>query len=440
MPDARFDPVAYINEPRWRHTSLGLGRMRLLLGKLGDPQRRFRSVHVAGTNGKGSTCAYISSILRASGLRTGLFTSPYIERFEERIQVDGDAISMEELASATLAVREAAEEVAGETGEHPTEFELMCAVGFVHFARRGCDFAVVEVGLGGRLDATNVIEPELSVIARIGMDHTDVLGDTLPAIAAEKAGVVKPATPVVSWPQEPEAGAVVRARCEELGCELLVSDFRELEVERLGHAAPSGLARCFRYKGRRYETKLLAGYQPANASVAIDAARALGVPQEAVERGIADAAWPGRFEAVRESPLVVVDGAHNPQGARAFAESLEELLRVRGAGRKPTLVAGVLADKDCPGIVGPVLPLAGRLVAYTPDNPRALGADALAREVRRQAAAKGLCLQVEVAPDALHAMKSAVQKEGPDGCVAAFGTLYSIGALKQALRAPESPD
>lgn len=431
-----FDPVAYINEPRWRHSSLGLERITLLLEKLGRPQDAFLSVHVAGTNGKGSTSAYLSSILRASNLRTGLFTSPFIERFEERIQVDGEVIPAEELLDATLAVRDAADEVEQEMGEHPTEFELMCAVAFVHFSRRGCDVAVVECGLGGRLDATNVVSPAVCVVTRIGMDHTDVLGDTLSAIAAEKAGIIKEGVPVVSWPQQDEAASVIRERCNDMGCELVESDFSRLEVAPLGSLSDR---RSLDYRGIRYETKLLGAYQPTNAAVAIDAARVLsarrpefGITQDAIARGVADAVWPGRFEVVATSPLVVVDGAHNPQGAEALAESMRELVDVR-PGRRPTLVVGVLADKDYPAIVAPMLPYARRIVAYTPDNPRALDASALAREAASQAEKAGMDVEVAFAESAGEAMSLAVEKEGPEGMVVAFGTLYSIGAVKQAL-------
>ena len=204
-----FDPIAYINEPRWLESRLGLDRICELLDRLGRPQDRLKFVHVAGTNGKGSTCAYLASILQAAGLRTGLFTSPYLIAFEERIRVDGANISADDLIEATLLVKEQAEAMA----DHPTEFELMCAVALVHFARSGCDVVVLEVGLGGRLDSTNVIDaPEVAVIARIGLDHTALLGNTLAAIAGEKAGIVKPGSAVVSWPQEPEAMAASRQR------------------------------------------------------------------------------------------------------------------------------------------------------------------------------------------------------------------------------------
>lgn len=239
--DFAFDPVAYINEPRWQASRLGLERIRALLDRLGRPQDDLRFVHVAGTNGKGSVCTYLASVLQAAGYRTGLFTSPFILRFEERIRVDGADISRDDLAKATLLVREQAEALAAETGDHPTEFELMCAVALVHFRAAGCAIVVLEVGLGGRLDSTNVIDaPEACVITRIGLDHTALLGDTLAAVAGEKCGILKPGVPVASWPQEPEALEVVRAACAAQGCELVIPNFESLQVELLKlHLAPA---------------------------------------------------------------------------------------------------------------------------------------------------------------------------------------------------------
>lgn len=447
-----FDPVAYINEPRWRHSSLGLERVSLLMGKLGHPERDFAVVHVAGTNGKGSVCAYLDSVLRAAGRRVGLFTSPYLERFEERIRVDGEDIPHDALVDATLCVRRAAEEVARDTGEHPTEFELMFAVACVHFSRSGCDTAVVEVGLGGRLDATNVVVPDLAVITRIGLDHTDILGDTLAQVAREKAGIVKPGARVVSYPQEPAALAAIEEACDAAGCALTVSDFSRLDA---GSVDATAGTRRFSFRGVGYETGLLAAYQPANAAVAIDAASVMGVGEDAIRRGIAAAEWPGRFEVIGCDPLVIVDGSHNPQGAEALAASLEELLGSQGAscsraGRAEagashaggarfagprgvvTFVMGVLADKDYPRIVAPALPFARRFVVYAPSNPRALSADELAREVRAQSPTTDVVVAAS-AGEAVRLAVSAAQKEGPEGsAVVAFGTLYSIGEIKRS--------
>ena len=233
-----FDAIEYINTPRWLTSRLGLERIRELLYRLGRPQDRLKFVHVAGTNGKGSTCAFTASILAEAGFKTGLFTSPYVETFHERIRVNGRNISDEDLTATTLRVRECAEAMEAEGGEHPTEFELMTAVALVHFAHVGCDIVVLEVGLGGRLDSTNVIAaPEVAAIVSIALDHTNLLGNTLAEIAHEKAGIVKEGSTVVSWPQEPSAMEVVEDAVRRVGDRLVVPDFSLLSVGKVARGA-----------------------------------------------------------------------------------------------------------------------------------------------------------------------------------------------------------
>ena len=233
-----FDAIEYINTPRWLTSRLGLERIRELLDRLGRPQDRLKFVHVAGTNGKGSTCAFTASILAEAGFKTGLFTSPYVETFHERIRVNGRNISDEDLTAATLRVRECAEAMEAEGGEHPTEFELMTAVALVHFAHVGCDIVVLEVGLGGRLDSTNVIAaPEVAAIVSIALDHTNLLGNTLAEIAHEKAGIVKEGSTVVSWPQESSAMEVVEDAARRVGDKLVVPDFSLLSVGKVTRGA-----------------------------------------------------------------------------------------------------------------------------------------------------------------------------------------------------------
>lgn len=441
-----FDPIAYINTPHWQASRLGLERIRELLERLGRPQDRLKFVHVAGTNGKGSICAYLASILSAAGHRTGMFTSPYIERFEERIRVDGAMISPDELRDVTLAVREHAEAMAEETGDHPTEFELMTAVALEHFARCGCDIVVLEVGLGGRLDSTNVIDsPEACVIARIGLDHTALLGNTLAAIAGEKAGIVKEGSAVVSWPQEPEAMAVIEHAAAEHGCELRVPDFAQLEEGAVKWEDGASPFRPFSYKEwADLRTGILGSYQPQNATVALEAVdvlrgRGWRIPDEAVRVGVAQTRWPGRFEIVEggSSPdgfAIVVDGGHNPQGARALADSLAEVF----PGCKPVFVIGVLEDKDYPRMLEDVLPLGSAFVCVTPDNPRALPAHKLARAIRwtgQDLLGCSACVNPVVARDFEDAIRRARELAGPDGLICAFGSLYSVAALKEAVRA-----
>ena len=338
MPDANFDPIAYINTPRFATWNFGLSRIEKLLEHLGNPQDSLQFVHVAGTNGKGSTCAYLASILHQAGYKTGLFTSPYIETFEERIRINGENIPLDSLREITLAVRCAAEQVEQEVGEHPTEFELMTAVALEYFCRQQCDIVVLEVGLGGRLDSTNVISTSVvSVITRIGLDHTQVLGDTLAEIAAEKAGIIKPHGVVVNYPQEPEAEEVILEVVAREQAQITEPDFAALWVGEIqvskecgclpehackehrnpsqgtgenqknasertsAHANTGILVRPFTYQGHNYTTQLLGSYQPYNAALAlevIEQLRAQGwkISPAAVTQGVATTTWPGRFE------------------------------------------------------------------------------------------------------------------------------------------------
>lgn len=425
-----FDAVAYINTPRWQASRLGLERTVDLLDRMGRPQDALRFIHVAGTNGKGSTCAYLDSILRCAGYKVGLFTSPFIEVFEERIRVNGENISREDLTSVTLFVKQHAEAIYAQTGDHPTEFELMTAVAMEHFRRSACDIVVLEVGLGGRLDSTNVIDsPEIAVLARIGLDHTALLGNTLAEVAGEKAGIVKAGSPVVSWPQDPEAQAVVERVAAQKGCDLRCPDFSQLELGAC--EGPSSPKRLFTYKGVPYETRLLASYQPYNASLAIEAVECLrqrgwSISAGDLQEGVARAVWPGRFEVVASDPVTIIDGGHNPQGAVVLAESLDDI----APGKKVVLVMGVLADKDYVPMLQSVLPHAAELYAYAPANPRALSAQDLVQCVEEMAGG-GFKVQACESPE--EALLEAREAAGAKGLVVAFGSLYSIADLKRAL-------
>ncbi|MBE6465081.1 MAG: bifunctional folylpolyglutamate synthase/dihydrofolate synthase [Eggerthellaceae bacterium] len=441
-----FDPIAYINTPRWQQVELGLERIEELLERLGRPQDKLRFVHVAGTNGKGSVCTYIATTLQEAGYKTGLFTSPYIERFEERIRVNGENIPLDNLTDVTLAVREQAEAM----DDHPTEFELMCAVAFEHFARQDCDIVVAEVGLGGRFDATNVIvSPDVCVICRLGLDHTAILGDTLAKIAFEKAGIIKPGTHVISWPQEPEAIEVIERVCAEKGATLQIADFEQLTIEPLdlrgllkdkegsprnGRPQASSL-REFTYRGTTYHTQLIGNYQPSNATLAIDALHTLrmlgwNLTDEVIERGIAETVWPARFEVCSTHPLFIVDGGHNPQGAQVMAQTLAEVL----PGCKPVFVIGILADKDYPGMLESIVPLGSAFVCVTPPNSRALSADDLGKAIETIAHAHGDAADVRHTQGFEDAVVLAREIAGREGIVCAFGSLYSVASVKQALR------
>jgi dihydrofolate synthase/folylpolyglutamate synthase len=346
---------------------LGLDRIRAVLHALGRPQDRFRIVHVAGTNGKGSTCAMIESALRAGGLRAGLFTSPHLSEPTERIRVDGRPISSADFAAAFDRVHAAVEELLadGRIDLHTTYFETVTAMALLVFAET-VEIAVVEVGLGGRLDATNVVRPELAVITPIDFDHEQFLGRSIEAIAGEKAGILKSGAPAVFARQRPEAGAVLDARAAELGIAVTrPTAVRDLEL----HARGSR----FRIGELTIECPLAGEHQVENAATAVAALEALDIPAAAIARGIADARWPGRLERISENPEIVVDGAHNPAGARALAAYLDRFY----AGRRVRLIFGAMRDKAIDEIAGILFPRAAELILTAPRQARALSPEAL---------------------------------------------------------------
>lgn len=373
-----FDPIAYITEPRWQHSRLGLERMTELMERLGNPQDKLQFVHVAGTNGKGSTCVFTASILQAAGYRTGLFTSPAILDFRDRIRVDGHNITADELRDATQAVREQADAM----DDHPTEFELMTAVAFVHFARCECDICVVEVGMGGRLDSTNIIKhPAVCAITPIALDHMAYLGDTIGAIANEKAGIIKPGARVVSAAQERDADTAIRKAVGRNDAHLRF--VRASDV--------LGTSEDFSYylepTWEHFQLGMMGSYQPQNAALALEIVYALreegwDIPDDAIRTGLAAARWPGRFELLGQNPPFIVDGGHNPQGAQALVDSLTQWY----PDRPVFFVMGVLADKDYRSMLDTVIAYPGTRAFFTvePPNPRALSAADLAAAIREQ--------------------------------------------------------
>lgn len=414
------EAVAYIHSYGWEKHAPGLFRVRELLRRLGDPQDGLKFIHVAGTNGKGSVCACLASMLEAAGYRVGLNTSPHLERFHERIRVNGELIGDGALAALTERVREAA----GAMEEHPTEFELITAIAFLHFRREHCDIVVLETGLGGALDASNVIgTPEVAVLTAMGMDHAAILGPTLTEIAAAKAGIIKPGGDVASRGGCGEADEVFRRICRERGAALTELDLGRLTVQRL---SLEGTVFDFSpYKGL---TIPLGGtYQAENAALALTALERLRkkgwkVPEEAVRRGLAAVRWPGRFEVLGRSPLFLLDGAHNAHGMRAAVESLKALL----PGRRLVFLLGVLSDKNAGEMLDLLAPLAEQAFVLRPDSPRALEPEALRALLAERGVSARPCASVE------EGVAAALAAAGRDGAVCALGSLYLCGEVRTA--------
>ncbi len=403
---------------------LGLERIDRLLDQLGRPERAFESVHIAGTNGKGSTAAMIEAGLLEAGFRTGLYTSPHLVRINERFRTDGRDISDAEFCEGFAEVRAAVERLlaAEALDAHPTYFECVTALAFRHFRAAGVERAVVEVGLGGRLDATNVLDPRVSVLTPIDLDHEAFLGRQAEAIAAEKAGILKPGATVVSSPQRPEVRAVLRAGASRLNLPW-VEVGQDWLAEEVTHVEG-----CYRFVARRRggptvraELALAGKHQVTNALTAIAALDALGVAPGPIERGLRAARWPGRLEILARDPLVLLDGAHNPAGARALAC----YLRQHQAGRRVWLIWGAMRDKAVDEVAGILFPLAYRVLITPAPQTRAVSAGALADIVSHHHRS------IAVTGNLAEALRQARDAASASDLILVTGSLFLVGEAKQ---------
>lgn len=416
------ETLAWIHGTERFGSRLGLGRMGRLLHRMGNPHLKVPYIHVAGTNGKGSTTTMIASALTAGGFKTGRFISPFILEFRERMQIDGEMIPEAALAALATRLRPIAEEFKA-AGDPVTEFELVTVLGLTWFAEEGCDIAVLEVGLGGRLDATNIIPPPLAaVITRIDYDHTAILGDTLAAIAGEKCGIIKRGSTVICYPdQTEEALAVIRRRAAEEGDPLLLPDTAQLTV-----LSSDLTGSRIRYKGTELFIPLSGPHQILNAVTALEALASLSgsrfaLPPAAVAAGFAAARFPARLELLRQTPPVLVDGAHNPNGGTALCRALQSL-RLHGL----TAVVGMLRDKDCLPVLRMMAPYCARMIVTTVPSPRSFSAEEFA-DLARQ-----VCPDVAVCPDCEAAARLALAADDGQG-VLVFGSLYLASAVRPVM-------
>jgi dihydrofolate synthase/folylpolyglutamate synthase len=411
-------------------TKFDLVGITILCEHLGQPQRAFESVHIAGTNGKGSTAAMMDSILRAAGLRTGLYTSPHLERINERIRLDAQEISDADFAATFTRLQAAIEELlaSGRLAAHPTFFECMTALAFEFFAKSVVQFAVCEVGMGGRLDATNILAPEVAVITQIDLDHENYLGHSIEEIAGEKAGIIKPGARVVSAAEHLIARVVVRRRVAEQNAFLVEIEnaFRIEDVT--SHNGCFSFTAIATDSGARIPIALpLPGrFQIRNALTALAAARMLadrGAPidDDACARGIASTRWPGRLERLADRPEIYVDGTHNPAGAREIAVFWEAFLK----GRNICLIYGAMRDKAVDEVAGLLFPRASAVIITSPDQPRAISAPVLAEMVGHHAQ------RVEVIRDPGQALERALELASPDDVIFITGSLFLVGDLRR---------
>jgi dihydrofolate synthase/folylpolyglutamate synthase len=391
----------------------GLGNIRRMLSLCGNPQDGMRFVHVAGTNGKGSVCTMLSGIFRASGRRTGLYLSPYVTDFRERIQVDGEMIPKKAFAGIIARLLPIVERLDKENTVI-TEFELLTAAAFIYYRDVDCDIVVLETGLGGRFDATNVIaSPVCSVITRIDYDHTAVLGDTIEMIAGEKCGIIKPGCPVVSYPDQYQGAAdTIEESAARSGSRLILPDRPETVSSGVGGTV-------LRYKGMMLHIPLVGAHQTLNAVTAAETALAAGASADEIERGIASVRFPARVEVLSERPVTILDGAHNPNGMSALRDTLDLIVGCK----RPTLVIGMLADKDYEHALGIIAPICAHIVTVRVPNPRTLTAADLAKT------AKKYCADSVCARSYAQALRVAGEKAGGDPVVIC-GSLYLASAIR----------
>ncbi len=414
--------IEYIHAHAKSHGKPGPDRIRKLLAALGNPQHAVRCIHVGGTNGKGSVCAMLDSILRAQGLRTGLFTSPYIRRFNERIQVGGEQIDDEALAEITARIQP----IADAMEEQPNEFELITAIGFECFRRKEVDCVILEVGLGGRLDPTNIIEsPWLSIITDIDFDHTELLGNTIQAIATEKAGIIKAERPCLYGGRDSSASRTVRAAAKRLNAPFYTVDRSDCRVREM---TLEGTVFDFQNE-HGLRLPLLGSYQPFNAAIVLTAIeilreKGLVISEEAIRNGLSAVRWPARFEVMQHDPLVICDGGHNPQGVAAAVKSVQTYF----PEQKVHVLTGVMADKDYDEMIENLKPIVAHAFTVTPENPRALKAELYAQYfVNHKIPASSY-------PNVGAALEEALNAARRDGCpLLCLGSLYLYDAIATAL-------
>ncbi len=422
--------IEYLYGLQWHGIKLGLENIRRLMTALNEPHRRFRSVHIAGTNGKGSTAAMVAAVLVAAGYRTGLYTSPHLIDFTERIRVNGEPIRPEEVARLTERIRAAAADLP------VTFFEFTTAMAFLHFADSSVDFVVAEVGMGGRHDATNVLTPLVSVITPIDFDHQAYLGNTIEQIASEKAGIIKPSVPVVTSADRPEAVSVIRNVCREQKAPL----YRVGSEVRVEGASPQQ----FRYQGIRWSFSdlncaLLGRHQLSNAGCALAAlelleAQGISIGEAPVRQGLLTVRWEGRLERMPPAPsgaAVILDGAHNPAGARVLRAFLEES-KLSRAGRL-ILVLGILRDKDIGGILSELVPAADEVIVTRPRHERAVPTDDLKRYLEKYA------VLVTVRDPIEEALRYAQSAASAADLVCITGSLHTVGEARSHLKGLPQP-
>lgn len=421
------EALQFIHESHKFGMRLGLDNIKKLLELLGNPQNNLNIIHVAGTNGKGSTCSFISSILKESGYKVGLYTSPFLETFTERIRVNGENIPEEEVGKIVSLIKEKIEIMVSEGYSYPTEFEIVTAIAFYYYNQEKVDFIALEVGLGGRYDATNVIDkPVVSVITSISLDHTGILGDTLGKIAFEKGGIIKEDCATIVYPQQEAASEVIKNICAEKSSKYIECDFKNIEIKSSNINSQIYNCNINGKKLRDLEIKLIGDHQIKNSIVALNVIEYLNnikitnISEENIRKGLLETKWPGRIEKISENPMLIIDGAHNEEGAKSLANSIDKYFE----DKNKILVIGMLEDKDIESVLDLLVPKFNTVITTTPDNPRAIDANKLKEKIERYN------IEVTCKPNIKEAVDYALEISNKDDVIISAGSLYMIGNVR----------
>ena len=423
--------LEYIEKSHKFGMRLGLENSFKLLELLGNPQDKLKFIHVAGTNGKGSTCAFVSNTLKEQGYKVGLYTSPYLETFTERIRLNGENIPKEDVARIITTIKEKIEQMVSEGHAYPTEFEIETAMAFYYYYEQKTDYVVLEVGLGGRYDATNVIKsPLASVIVSISLDHTGILGDTLGKIAYEKAGIIKEDSIVVVYKQKPEAEKVIKNICKEKNTKYIEVDFENLVIKKSDINSQVFDCIVLGEKLENMEISLIGDHQVNNAVLALTVIKVLRdyrnieIDENSIRRAFLNTRWAGRIEKIKDNPIFIIDGAHNEDGARSLSKTLKKQFK----GKKMTLLIGMLKDKDIDSVLEILMDNFDKVITTTPDSDRAISCEELKEKIQKY---KQNVTHITNIDDAV---KYALDNASEDEVIISAGSLYMIGHVRQLVK------
>ncbi|MCC0697331.1 bifunctional folylpolyglutamate synthase/dihydrofolate synthase [Clostridioides sp. ES-S-0048-02] len=426
------EALEYISQTNKFGIRLGLENIGKLLELLGNPQETLNIIHVAGTNGKGSVCSFISNILRESGYKVGLYTSPYLETFTERIRVNGENIPQEDVARIIGLIKEKIEVMVSQGYAYPTEFEVVTAMAFYYYSEQKVDFVALEVGLGGRYDATNIITKSLvSVITSISLDHTGILGDTIEKIAYEKAGIIKENGIVLVYDQTDEAKDVIKSVCKEKNAKYIEVNFDDINIKKSNINSQIYDCNIMGETYKNLEIMLIGEHQINNSILAMSVLKYLkdikkldNISEESIRKGLITTKWPGRIEKIKESPIFIIDGAHNEDGAKSLAKALDKHFK----DKKLTLLIGMLEDKDIDGVLDILMPKFSKVVTTTPNNPRAINSDILKEKILKYVSDVTSKHEIE------DAVNYTLEISNKDDIIISAGSLYMIGTVRTLVK------